>query len=126
MPIKRTTDPANRLTTLTATGSVRPEEVAEIVGAFATDPPSKNILSDFREAFPAASFNADRTMELASLAKAAIGSRFDGKTAFVAASEVIRCMWIKYTEQLKQRGTFHQTRIFGQIEDALTWFDEDR
>ena len=124
MPIKRNTDRANRLTTLTATGSVRPEEVAEIVGAFATDPPAKNILWDFREALPAASFNADRTMELASLAKAAIGARFDGKTAFVAASEVIRCMCIKYTEQLKQRGAFHQTRIFHGIDVALQWFEE--
>ena len=125
MPIKRTTDQANRLTTLTAPGKITPEEVKKAVEAFIDDPPAKNILWDFREAIPSASFNADRTMEVASLSKSVIGARYDGKTAFVVSSELTFGMCNTYMSQLQQRGAFHRTKVFYDMDEARKWLEEE-
>ena len=124
MPIKRHTDRNNRLTTLTATGEITPEELIEIVGAFAFDPPALHILWDVREAVPARSLHADHMSEIASLAKSAIGSRYTGKTAYVAASELVFGICERFTVQLEHKGAFHQTKVFHDIDEALAWLQQ--
>jgi len=121
MPIERHTDPSNTLTILTATGELTPDDFMEIVTAFKEDPPALNILWDFREAYPADSFRSGNTMEIAALSKSAIGSRRDGKTAYLATSELVFGMCRMFTTQLDVRGALHKTMVFDEMDKALKW-----
>lgn len=123
MPIKRHTDPSNTLTTLKATGELTPDDFMEVVGAFNDDPPALNILWDFREAYPSDSFTSDHTWEIASLSKATVGSRRDGKTAYVAASDLVFGMCRMFTSQLSVKGALHTTMVFHELDDALEWLN---
>ena len=123
MPIQRHNDQVNRLTTFTATGEVTPREFMEVVGAFKNDPPELNILWEFRDALPSESFNANRTEEIALLGKPYVGSRLDGKTAYVATSELVFGICTRFTLLLEKLGTFHQTKVFRDINEALKWLE---
>jgi len=125
MTIKRHTDPSNTLTTLTAAGQLTPDEFVEVVKAFEDDPPARKILWDCREAYPAESFNSACTREIAELAKATVGLRREGKTAFVAVSDVSFGMCRMYTSQLEVKGALHSMKVFRDMDEALKWLREE-
>ena len=121
MPIHRQTDASNTLTTLTATGELTPDDFMDVVEAFKDDPPALNILWDFREAYPSKAFTPDHTADIAALSKYTIGSRSDGKTAYVASSELVYGMCRMFTSQLVMKGALHTTMVFHEIDDAIDW-----
>lgn len=121
MPIQRNTDQVRRLTTLTATGEVSADEIMEVVGAFKDDLPALNILWDFREAYLTESFESEFTQGIAKLAKSSVGLRRDGKTAYVASSDLLFGMCRMFTTQLSLEGSLHATMVFRDIDEALKW-----
>ena len=124
MPIQRHTDQDSRLTTLTASGELIPEEFMEVIGAFKDDPPAKNILWDFREASPTGSFDAEDMQQFGEMVMSTIGSRSDGKTALVANSDLTYGIARMYTTHLEFQRPAHQTKVFRSINDALEWLEE--
>ena len=126
MPIHRFTDPSNTLTTLTATGELLIDEIMEVVGAFRDDPPALNILWDFREADLTESFKSEFTKRITGLAKTTVGLRRDGKTAYVAASDLVFGMCRMVTSQLNVAGALHTTMVFRDIDTALMWLNGNK
>ena len=124
MPIERHTEPSGWLTILTATGELRPETFIRAVKTFADDPPAKKILWDFREAYPAESFTLDDMKRIAALVKATIGSQADGKTAYVATSDLAFGVSRMYQAHLQMTNTNRETKVFRSMEEALRWLEE--
>ncbi|BBO77127.1 hypothetical protein DSCW_45440 [Desulfosarcina widdelii] len=121
MPIQRHTDQAKRLTILTATGEVLVDEIVEVVSAFKDDLPALNILWDFRKAYLTESFESEFTRGIAKLAKTSVGLRRDGKTAYVASSDLVFGMCRMFTTQLGLEGALHSTMVFREMDEALKW-----
>lgn len=125
MPIERQTDPSNTLTTLTAIGELLIDEIMEVVGAFKDDPPALNILWDFRQASLPDSFKSEFTKRIAELAKTTVGRRHDGKTAYIASSDLIFGMCRRLTTQLNVIGALHSMMVFRNIDEAMKWLNDN-
>ncbi|WP_319524593.1 STAS/SEC14 domain-containing protein [uncultured Desulfosarcina sp.] len=121
MPIQRHTDQARHLTTLTATGEISANEIMEVVRAFRDDLPALHILWDFREAYLTKSFESEFTKGIAKLAKTTVGLRRDGKTAYVASSDLVFGMCRMFTAQLGLEGALHSVMVFRELDEALKW-----
>ena len=115
----------NTLTTLMVTGELLIDEILEVVGAFKDDPPALNILWDFREASMTSSFKSEFTKGIAVLAKTTVGARSDGKTAYVASSDLVFGMCRMFTSQLGLEGALHTTMVFREIDEAMKWLRAD-
>jgi len=123
MPIQRHTDQANRLTTLTAVGEIAPDDLMEVVESFKNDLPELNILWDFRKAHPSRSLNAEAMKQIAVLVKITIGSRTNGKTAFVAPSDLTFGLSRMHMTHLKIEKSAHKTNVFRTLDEALQWLE---
>ena len=124
MPIQRHTDPENRLTTLTAIGELLIDEILEVVDAFKDDPPAMNILWDFRKAYLTDAFKSEFTKGIVGSAKTSVGQRRDGKTAYVASSDLVFGMCRMFTTELRLEGAIHTTMVFRDIDEALEWLEK--
>ena len=123
MPIQRHTDQANRLTTYAVTGELVTEELMEVVAAFKNDPPTLNILWDFSDAYPTVSFGSDDMKQIAELVKRTIGSLTGGRTAFVAASDLMFGVLRMYKTYLAFEISVHETNVFRTLEEAHQWLE---
>lgn len=126
VPITSHTDPSQALTTLTANGGISLEEIIGVVKGFKDDPPAKNILWDFSEAYPDDPFDAEDMDRIASLAKTNLNLRSqpDGKTAFVATSDFIFGITRMYTTYLELQQPTHDIQVFRSLEEAQEWLTE--
>ena len=126
MPITSHTDSSRELTTLTATGGVTFEEIIEVVKGFKDDPPDKNILWDYCEAYPEDRFDAEDMDRIAALAKTNLNLRnqANGKTAFVATSDFIFGLARMYTTYLELLGPSHDIQVFRSLGEAHQWLAE--
>ena len=127
MPIKSHTNASKKLTTLTASGGITFEEIMEVVKGFNDDPPARNILWDFSEAYPADPFDATDMDRIASLAKSNLASRAqpDGKTAFVATSDFIFGVTRMYTTYLELQEPVHEIQVFRTLDEAHQWLTQE-
>jgi len=126
MPITSTTDTSRDITTLTATGKITLEEIIIVVKTFKDDPPAKNILWEFSEAYPGDPFGAMDMDRIAALATTNLNLREqpDGKTAFVAASDFIFGLARMYTTYLELQGPSHEIQVFRALDEAHEWLAE--
>ena len=126
MPITSHTEPLEELTTLTAKGNITFEDIIEVVKNFKDDPPAKNILWDFSEAYPADPFNAEDMDRIASLAKTNLNLRSqpDGKTAYVATSDFVFGITRMYTTYLELQDPAHEIQVFRSLNEAHAWLAE--
>lgn len=112
------------MTTLTASGELKPGELLEAVGAFKHDPPAINILWDFRQAYPSQSIDAEFMQQIAGLVKKTIGSRTNGRTAFVAPSDLSFGLSRMYMTHLEINKSAHKTNVFRSLGEALKWLKD--
>jgi len=126
MAITSNTDPSKDLTTLTATGNITFEDIIEVVKTFKDDPPAKNILWDYSEAYPVDPFDATDMDKIAALAKTNLNLREqpDGKTAFAATSDFIFGLVRMYTTYLELQGPSHHIQVFRSLDEAHEWLAE--
>lgn len=127
MPIKSHTNASKELTTLTATDGITFEEIMEVVKGFNDDPPTRNILWDFREAYPADPFDAADMDRIATLAKSNLASRAhsNGKTAFVATSDFVFGVTRMYTTYLELQEPTHEIQVFRTLDEAHKWLTQE-
>lgn len=125
MPIQRHTDQAYRLTTLTAIGELTPDELMKVVESFKIDPPELNILWDFRKAHPSRSFGVESIKQVAVLVKQTIGSRANGRTAFVAPSDLAFGLSRMYMTHVEIEKSTHKTNVFRTKGEALQWLEAE-
>jgi len=126
VPITSHTDPSQALTTLTAEGDITFEDIIGVVKNFENNPPEKNILWDFSEAYPADPFDAEDMDRIATLANKnlKIRNQADGKTAYVATSDFVFGITRMYTTYLELQQPSHEIQVFRSLEEARQWLAE--
>ena len=126
VPITSHKDPSQALTTLTAEGNITFEDIIGVVENFKIDPPEKNILWDFRKAYPTDPFDAEDMDKIATLAKKNLKFRHqtDGKTAYVATSDFVFGITRMYTTYLELQQPTHEIQVFRSLEQARQWLAE--
>jgi hypothetical protein len=96
-----------------------------INSAFKDDLPALNILWDFREAHPSKSVNAESMKQIAALVKKTIGSRTNGRTAFVAPSDLAFGLSRMYIAHVAIEKSAHKTNVFHTLDEALQWLEAE-